>query len=186
MRREPSTRDLAVTERRWRGAIRTGGGEYLPGDVLRLRALAGSWLVDLATSNWNHEDGRTERLANPDREMAALELLYASVPYFLPASAALGILASQPPEPSLLAELRLPYPAVAVFFGEAFEVPGPLVGGEERLANQRTASTTIPDLLMGEEGDPEQAPEHIRRHAGRVPPPAVGRRRRRAHRRLRR
>lgn len=156
-------RDLAVTERRWRGATRTTAGEYLPGDVLRLRALAGTWLVDAATSDWtNHKDGRVEPLADPSREWAALELLYAGVPYFLPASAALGIMASQPPDWSLLAELRLPYPAVAVFFSEAFEVPDGLVGGEERLADQHLAPTTIPDLLKGEESDPRQAPKHIR------------------------
>lgn len=66
-------RDLAVTERDGGAPSGTGDGEYLPGDVLKLRALAGSSLVDPATSEWNHEYGRSERLASPDREMAALE-----------------------------------------------------------------------------------------------------------------
>jgi hypothetical protein len=40
-----------------------------------------------------------------------------AVPYFLPVHDAVSILDSHPPEPDMLAEVRLPFPAVTVYFG---------------------------------------------------------------------
>jgi hypothetical protein len=157
-------RDMAVTAARWHGAVHSASGDYVPGDVLRLRSLAGSWLLHLVTSERINTDGNRERLPESEleREWVALELLYASVPYVLTADAALGIMASQPPDTDLLHALQLPYPAVVVFFSQPFQVPDELVGGEERLAQQWVAPGTIHGLLTGEEPDPEQAPQHIR------------------------
>lgn len=155
-------RDLAVTSHRWRGAQRSAAGDYVPGDVLRLRALAGTWLLDLATRPWEDGKGRQRRRADASRELAIADLLHVSVPYFLPATAALGILASQPPDADLVVDLRLPYPAVAVWFSAPFGVPEELRGGEDTLLAKWMSDRTIRDVLTGSEPSPHDAPTHIR------------------------
>lgn len=156
-------RDLTVTGHRWRGAARSASGEYVPGDIVRIRALVGSWLLDLITGAWEDAAGRDRRLPDANRELAVAELLAVSVPHFLPAAAALGILASQPPDPELVADLRLPYPAVAVWFGAPFEVPDGLRGGEEQLTSKSLSGRTIADVLAGAATPtPDDQPSHIR------------------------
>lgn len=155
-------RDVAITNNRWKGATRSTSGEYVPGDVVRLRALAATWLLDLATTDWQNSSGAQGQLPDKDRELAMIELLYAAVPYFLPAAPALGVMASQPPEAALIRELHLPYPAVAVFFSAPFEVPHELRGGEEQLAARNTSGRTVRDVLIGEDPSPEDGPSHIR------------------------
>lgn len=156
-------RDIALTSRRWRGADRTTSQELVPGDVLRLRALAATWLFNLAGGDWKTPDGKAVPLPTTDREVALIGLLYASVPYFLPAGPAIGILGSRPPDEDLVGRLQLPYPAVAVYFSRPLEVPDELRGGEERLANQLRTPATIRDVLVGDaSADPLDAPTHIR------------------------
>jgi hypothetical protein len=55
----------------------------------------------------------------PRHPMKALDLvdLTTAVPYFIPTTAALGVLASRPPDPDLQQRLRLPFPRVLVVFG---------------------------------------------------------------------
>lgn len=155
-------RDIAITNNRWRGAIRSTSNEYVPGDVVRLRALSATWLLDLASRNWQTSSGVEAPLTENDRGIAIIELLYAAVPYFLPSAPALGIMASQPPERELIRDLRLPYPGVAVFFSTPFEVPDQLRGGEQQLASRAASSHTIRDVLAGAEPTPDDAPTHIR------------------------
>lgn len=112
-------RDMALTDHRWRAGERRQSGPFVPGDVLRFRVLAATWLLKLRDPEHRHSKLSTEYIGpgatpepyEPEREDAILRLLYGAMPYFLPASAAYGIMASQPPEAELLAELRLPYPA---------------------------------------------------------------------------
>lgn len=155
-------RDIAITNNRWKGATRSTSGEYVPGDVVRLRALTATWLLDLATADWQDSSGGEGQLPDKDRELAMIELLYASVPYFLPAAPALGVMASQPPDAALIRELHLPYPAVAVFFSAPFEIPPELRGGEEQLASRSVPSHTVRDVLVGEPPSSEDGPSHIR------------------------
>lgn len=155
-------RDIAITNNRWKGATRSTSGEYVPGDVVRLRALTAAWLFELASADWEDSSGVTGQLPDKDRELAMIELLYASVPYFLPAAPALGIMASQPPDAALIRELHLPFPAVAVFFSAPFEIPPELRGGEEQLASRNAPSHTVRDVLVGEDPSQEDGPSHIR------------------------
>jgi hypothetical protein len=166
-KRELSTamlRDMALTDHRWRGVERRQGGPFVPGDVLRLRVLVGTWLLALRDPTLVTHDGQSgsEEVYEPEREDAMLQLLYGATPYFLPASAAYGIMASQPPEAELLAELRLPYPAVAVFFAAEFDVPAELQGGEEVLRTRERAGPTLEEVLAGKRPWANQAPAHIR------------------------
>lgn len=158
-------RDLALTGRRWRGADRSTSEsqDFVPGDVLRLRALSATWALNLAGSDWKTTDGNPGPLPSSDREVRLAQLLYAAVPYFLPAGPAIGILGSRPPDESLVGRLQLPYPAVAVYFSRPLEVPDQLRGGEERLASQVGTPTTIRDVLAGDASpDPLDAPTYIR------------------------
>lgn len=155
-------RDLEITDRRWRGAQRATSGEFVPGDILRQRALAASWLFHQAGGEWRAVDGEVGPHPEPSRELALLQLLYAAVPHFLPAGAALGIMASRPPESSLVGDLRLPYPAVAVYFSEPFEVPDGLRGGEGVLGDRVTSPFSTVDVLAGAVPAPDHAPQHIR------------------------
>lgn len=47
--------------------------------------------------------------------------LFDAVPYLLPVHDAVSVLDSRPQEPDMLAELRLPFPAVTVYFGADLE-----------------------------------------------------------------
>lgn len=156
-------RDIALTSRRWRGADRTTSEDFVPGDVLRLRALSATCLLNLGLGDWSTPDGESVPLPTANRELSLAQLLYAAVPYFLPAGPAIGILGSRPPDESLVGRLQLPYPAVAVYFSRPLEVPDELRGGEERLANQLRTPTTIHDVLAGDaSADPLDAPTYIR------------------------
>jgi len=158
-------RDMALTDHRWRGIERHQVGPFVPGDVLRLRVLAGTWLLKLRKPTVRYEYGQPEAVPppyDPEREDAMLGLLYGAMPYFLPASAAYGIMASQPPDAELLAELRLPYPAVAVFFAAEFGVPAELQGGEEILRSRERRGPTLAQALAGEAPRANQAPAYIR------------------------
>lgn len=155
-------RDLALTGRRWRGADRLTSEDFVPGDVLRLRALTASWLLNLA-GDWTAADGNPASPPASDRELPLAQLLYAAVPYFLPAGPAIGILGSRPPDESLVGRLQLPYPAVAVYFSRPLDVPDQLRGGEERLRVQMRTPTTIRHVLAGDASpDPLDAPAYIR------------------------
>jgi hypothetical protein len=99
----------------WRSgaASDAASGLFVPGDVLRLRVLVGTWLLTLRDPTPVTHDGQpvgSEEAYEPEREDGVLQLLYGATPYFLRASAAYGIMASQPPDAELLAELRLPLP----------------------------------------------------------------------------
>lgn len=156
-------RDIALTARRWRGADRTTSEDFVPGDVLRIRALTATWFLNLHGRDWTTADGIPASPPTAEREVPLAHLLYAAVPYFLPAGPAIGILGSRPPDESIVGRLQLPYPAVAVYFSRPLEVPDELRGGEERLGTQMRTPTTIRDVLAGDASpDPSDAPTYIR------------------------
>jgi hypothetical protein len=122
---------------------------YFPGDVVAIRARAARVALRRVFQ-------QPETVFNPDDRtvddllwtMTMARLLYGAVPYFLPAATAHGIMASVPPDPALAAEIRLPYPAVAVFFGSDLEIPAELIGGEEALDHRRPVDALSEDLRL--------------------------------------
>jgi hypothetical protein len=108
---------------RWRPGI-PDPVEFIPGDVLALRALAITSTANQATSLL--ELSSIPSLAEADRtDMRRIAQVLASqvswiasaAPYWLGVRDAVGILASRPPDPDLLAILRLPFRVVSVYFG---------------------------------------------------------------------
>jgi hypothetical protein len=101
--------------------------QFVPGDVAAVRVGAGkailisSWRTD---PHGNRLRVRFERSDLLQQQLKALDLpdLTAAVPYFIPTAAALGVLASRPPDPQLLEELRLPFERVFVLFGADLEL----------------------------------------------------------------
>jgi hypothetical protein len=97
----------------------------VPGDVVALRAFAVT--ADLArVADYRHVVAARERSTDPgDRRvwesavnrsalcLADTRALFEAVPHYLDADAAVGILASRPPDPSTLAAVRLPHPRIA-------------------------------------------------------------------------
>lgn len=158
-------RDMALTDHRWRGVERRQSGPFVPGDVVRMRALTAAWVLEVRDrSVLAEDDGTPPTQRRPDsvREDGLLDLIYGAVPYFLPAAAAHGIMASHPPDAELRAELRMPYPAVAVFFGAEFTVPPELRGGEEVLLQRHRRGPNIAEVIAGQTPLEGRAPEHIR------------------------
>ncbi len=64
---------------------------------------------------------RRDLLQHPLKALDLVELTSA-VPYFIPTTAALGVLASRPPDQQLQHELRLPFRGVFVLFGSDLEL----------------------------------------------------------------
>lgn len=98
--------------------------EFLPGDVLVLRLLAArpsiqeALLLYAALQDGRWPQGGEEILDWRLRhDTSVASWLIDAVPYFLPVHDAVSILDSHPPEPDMLAEVRLPFPAVTVYFG---------------------------------------------------------------------
>jgi hypothetical protein len=102
--------------------------EFVPGDVLVLRLLAArpsiqeALLLHAALQDGKWPPGGEEMLDWRLRhDTSVASWLFDAVPYFLPVHDAVSILDSHPPEPDMLAELRLPFPAVTVYFGADLE-----------------------------------------------------------------
>jgi hypothetical protein len=98
--------------------------EFIPGDVLALRLFAITSTANQATSLL--ELSAISSLAVADRvgmrrvaQVLASQVSWiaSAAPYWLGVRDAVGILASRPPDPDLLATLRLPFPVVSVYFG---------------------------------------------------------------------
>jgi hypothetical protein len=102
--------------------------EFVPGDVLVLRLLATrpciqeALLLHAAFQDDKWPPGGEEMLDWRLRhDTSVASWLLDAVPYFLPVHDAVSILDSHSPEPDMLAELRLPFPAVTVYFGADLE-----------------------------------------------------------------
>ncbi len=120
---------------------------FVPGDIPAVRTIAadailrGLGAVSLKRATELHlqstRGGRLDVLG--DREALLLRLdpdrlldfpivslllvdLYRAVPYFIPTTAAVAVLASKPPQPSLQRELRLPFERTLVLFGADLEL----------------------------------------------------------------
>jgi hypothetical protein len=140
-------RDAKLTEASGRWA--PGGLDplrFVAGDVAALRGIAAFTPVGGAGAILLLDQRPAAMPADgPDLEVAVEHLwpflqaaaLYEAESYFLPVTSALGILASQPPTPEMLADLRLPYPKVAVFFGADLAIPSELVVGHDQEAYRR-------------------------------------------------
>ncbi|MGI8808578.1 MAG: hypothetical protein ACR2KK_12170 [Acidimicrobiales bacterium] len=128
-------RDAAIAwaSGRWRPG-QPDPDRYVPGDVAALRGFSvaadlarvatyQSVIADIPGHGRPQDDA--EWCSAVSRTLACLadtEALYEAVPHFLDADAAVGILASRPPEATDLAGLHLPYPRIAVWFGRVLEV----------------------------------------------------------------
>jgi hypothetical protein len=96
--------------------------DFVPGDVAALRVGAGKPILIRGWQTDTH--GGTHRMMLELRDlrqypMKTLDLvdLTSAVPYFIPTTAALGVLASHPPDHDLQQRLRLPFDRVLVVFG---------------------------------------------------------------------
>jgi len=132
-------RDAAIAwaSGRWRPG-RVDPDRYVPGDVVALRAFAVT--ADLArVAGYGRMVASLERSRDPaDHEvwetavnrsalcLADTRVLFEAVPHYLEADAAVGILASRPPDPDSMANLRLPHPRIGVYFGRVLELGGEL------------------------------------------------------------
>jgi hypothetical protein len=140
-------RDAKLTE---------ASGRWAPGSLDPLRFVAGDVAAIRSIAAFTPVGGAAAILfldkrpaampaSGPDLEVAVEHLwpflqaaaLYEAQSYFLPVTSAIGILASQPPAPEMLADLRLPYPKVAVFFGADLAIPSELVVGEDQDGHRR-------------------------------------------------
>ncbi|MGH9189805.1 MAG: hypothetical protein ACRD0Q_07210, partial [Acidimicrobiales bacterium] len=124
---------IAAASGRWRTG-RPDPDRYLPGDVVALRSF--SVAADLtqvkAYQAYLEASMRRGQVADLESQIAAVNrtvltvadigTLFDAVPHFIEADAAVGILSSRPPEAQSLADLRLPYPRIAVYFGRCLEL----------------------------------------------------------------
>jgi len=102
--------------------------DFVPGDIAAIRVGAGKPIL---ISGWRTLPGqgsvrieleRRDLLRHPMKALDLVELTSA-VPYFIPTTtAALGVLASRPPDQQLLQDLRLPFNRVLVVFGSDLEL----------------------------------------------------------------
>lgn len=120
---------LLTTSGRW-----LPGGEdpdtLVPGDVGPVRAIvAGSLLQEVQVREQNRHfiKDRPELLEMVDEETALakaqVSLLYEAVPFFLDGDVAVGLLNSDAPQSEDLEDIHLPFPVVAVYFGNELEIP---------------------------------------------------------------
>ncbi len=101
--------------------------EFVPGDVAAVRVGAGKPIL---ISGWRADPhGNRLRVLFElsdllEQQLKALDLIdvTTAVPYFIPTAAALGVLASHPPDPQLQQQLRLPFNRVFVLFGADLEL----------------------------------------------------------------
>src|SRR6266540_1259313 len=101
--------------------------EFVPGDVAAIRVGAGKPILIRGWQTDTH--GGTQRIMFqlrdlPQHPMKTLDLvdLTSAVPYFIPTTAAIGVLASHPPDHDLQQRLRLPFDRVLVVFGADLEL----------------------------------------------------------------
>jgi hypothetical protein len=150
-------RDLMVASRRWRPG-HPDPELFWPGDVVALRALAVYGTLREADVVLNP---RLAALAGPADEptrsalqghLSYARLLYRAQPFFLPAATAVGLMASHPPDEASLAELRLPFASVAVYFGADLHAgEDTLIWPPETQPRLAEAKASIPDVGLGAE-----------------------------------
>lgn len=121
---------IAAASGRWRVG-QPDPERYRPGDVVALRAFsvaadltrARSYLPELVRVTGKEvDDTQIEALERMVLTVADVGQLFDAVPHFIEADAAVGVLSSRPPDAASMAELRLPYPQIAVFFGRSLEI----------------------------------------------------------------
>ncbi len=117
---------LRQASRRWVPG-RPDPDQFVPGDVAALRVGAGKPLLIRGWQTDTHDGARRVMLELQDlprHPMKALDLvdLTSAVPYFIPTTAAIGVLASHPPDHDLQQRLRLPFERVLVVFGADLEL----------------------------------------------------------------
>jgi len=109
------------------GARPPDPAEFVPGDVAAVRVGAGKPIL---ISGWRADPhGNRLRVLFElsdllEQQLKALDLIdvTTAVPYFIPTAAALGVLASHPPDLQLQQQLRLPFERVFVLFGADLEL----------------------------------------------------------------
>ncbi len=101
--------------------------EFVPGDVAAIRVGAGKpilirgWQTDTGGGMHRFMFELRDLRQHPMKTLDLVDLTCA-VPYFIPTTAAIGVLASHPPDQDLLRRLRLPFDRVRVVFGADLEL----------------------------------------------------------------
>lgn len=119
---------LAHASGRWRPG-RPDPDRYVPGDAVALRALpVAADFEDLRryqsilTEPRATVGARLEAACRVEVLLSDARAVYEAVPHFLDADVAAGILASRPPGPEVLTDLRLPHRRVAIFLDQVLDV----------------------------------------------------------------
>jgi hypothetical protein len=149
---------LTALSGRW-NIGREDPGSFVPGDVPALRYLAANPSIEYArrilTGPW---DGQVEQALASDRALRLLSesaMVYAATPYFLPTSTATAIMDSSPmTEAELTSELRLPFDAVAVYFGADLEFDPAMLAWPSGLDDPDRASAYRALSIAAGLGDP--------------------------------
>ncbi len=161
---------------RWRSG-RPDPDQFVPGDIAAIRAIAGDALVrglgavslqrattlHLRSARGGGFDVTSDREAllvqlDPERlldfPVVSLMLvdLYRAVPYFVPTTAAMAVLASRPPHSGLQTALRLPFERTLVLFGADLELDPASYPWPQGLSKQELDRFELVGELMGRGG----------------------------------
>lgn len=138
-------RDLAILQAtgRWDGDAPLRG-EYVAGDVLGLRVRYASPGVGVAAAMLlSDSEPLPPEQTDLRASLSVAAALYDAACYFLPVTSAAGILGSSPPAVADLADLRLPFPLAAVYFGADLAIPEQLLVWPDELPARLAASREI-------------------------------------------
>lgn len=135
-------RRIVRTARRWRGdpLMPPNTNHFLPGDVAAIRiATLEHDIAHRARRRIERiEAGEKIDLHSPESRSVALDgmvstWLYSATPYYLNTPNLIGLVDCDPPTGDELDQIRLPAPAVAIYFGADLEIPHQLVHADNTL-----------------------------------------------------
>jgi hypothetical protein len=145
--------DHQVVEAGGRWRPRTYDPEaFLPGDVLALRYFSlipsmrrvDSIIAALGSGRWKPGDQDGIDLFWHCRTILShVNRVQHAASYYLPVQSAQAILASTPPDAELMASIRLPFPAVTVYFGADLEIPPAFQRWSEHLDTSRAQTSRL-------------------------------------------
>lgn len=137
--------------------------QFAPGDVLALRYLATDPLVRQAirilqsldhaldAAHLGHHRADLRNRARHHLTLAQVQLEAAT--YFLPVTSAISILASTPPADHLVDAIRLPFPAVSIYFGADLAIDQRFIHWSEGHITQRPATAETMAALYTRPGE---------------------------------
>lgn len=153
---------------------------FVPGDVVALRYFSlhpNLRRVDSILAQWASgqlgpaTQDRMDLLWHGRAITSLVKLCQHAAAYYLPVTSAQAILASTPPDAELLAGIRLPFPAVSIYFGADLEIPPPFLRWSEHLDTSRATTARLLDQLTDpvftDPYQPTLAAQHGRPHRAR-------------------